>query len=152
MTTESTTALLKQLRAAILTTPDPEGRRVSDTLGTVAQGRLWLGHGPDDAAYPHGTLRLFSQRYSLHGVRLQGMLEVMLFARPRSQTSALELLADLCVGALLQYADGSSGLLRAEPAQRDTLPAVEEPGDADVVQIRLLFDVVAFPLQLSQYS
>lgn len=152
MTTLSTVTLIKQLRAALLTVPDAEGRTLGTTLGTVATGRLWLGNGPDNASYPHGTLRLYSQRYDAGGARLEATLEVMLFHRPRAKLSTLEGLADLAIGALLQYADGSSGLLRAQPRQRDTLPVVEEPADAEVCQIRLLFDVIAFPQQLTQYS
>jgi hypothetical protein len=151
MGTTSTTALLKALRAQLLTGADAEGRTAGDALGPVATARLWIGVAPDDAAFPYGVMRLQGQRFGLGGVRLDAELELLLFGRPRSEQASTEGLADLCVGALLQFADASDGLLTAQALQRDTMDPVEEPGDSDIVQIRCLFRVIAYPTQLSQY-
>jgi hypothetical protein len=100
-----------------------------------------------------GVLRLKNRRLGGdHGERDLMELEVMLYARPRSQKAAMEGIADRMDQAMLRYSDRTSGLVGTFPGRsRTTLPPFKEPADGDVVQIMLEYTLVVWPAYLTQY-
>jgi hypothetical protein len=78
-------------------------------------------------------------------------LEVMLFARPRSQQAAMEEAADACDEAMLRYQNLDADLVGNWGRLRNTLPVMTEPADREVVQIRLMYTLVVYPDHLTQY-
>ena len=149
MSTTSTANIWRTVRSRILGYQPPTGA----TLQTRLSGRLYYVQAPDNAPWPHGigTLRLPSSG-AYNSERLDGELELMLYDRPRSKAEALEDMADVADQAMLRYADGSSGLVFSRERRRDTLPAFLPPADREVVAIRLVFQLVVWPLYLTQHA
>jgi hypothetical protein len=149
MTTTSTANLWRQMRVRLLTYVPRSGA----TLRTRIGDRLYYVQAPDNAAWPHGiaTLRLPNDG-AYNGERLEGELEVLLYDRPRSKQEALEDMADIADQAMLRYADGTSGLVFSRERRRDTLPANLPPADREVCGIRLVYQLVVWPLFLTQHA
>ena len=149
--TASWTDIYKAVRTRLLTFAPKTG----STVGTLLGNRLYILQGPDTAVFPYGIMRIQSgfQSGQYKGERLAGELEIMLFARPRSQQQALNLVADTCDQAFLRYHDGSSaGLIFSRERMRNDLPAYGAEVDREVVQIQLLYQLVVWPTYLTQYA
>lgn len=155
MSTGTSDALSTQLRNRLLgfipANPPLGYTSLNTRLGgaTPGAGRLWKDAAPDTAAYPFGIMRLIN-RVSLNE-RERMDLEVVLYGRPRSQAVAIEDAADLCDAAMLNYRDPTSGLIFSHERQRDTLPPPTDPADREVVQVRLVYSLIVWPILLSQY-
>jgi hypothetical protein len=149
MTTTSTANVWRQVRSRILTYQPPTGT----TLQARLVGRLYHVQAPDDAPWPHaiGVLRLRTDG-AYNGDRKEGELEVTLYDRPRSRAEALEDMADVVDQAMLRYADGSNGLVFSREGRRDTLPAFLAPADREVCAIRLVYQLVVWPVYLTQHA
>lgn len=153
MSTVSLITLFQQIRAHILAYEHPNGSTVGDTLGTEAQGRLYYVAAPDNVNTPYAVGRLVNIGGSLGGVRLRADLEIMIYDRPRARQLAAENLADLIQGALIGLRQATSGLVFTCGAiTRDSLPPAPSPGDASLVQVRLMTEVIAYPEFLTQYA
>lgn len=163
--TTSTTALELALRTRLLTFTAMDGATLADTLGTTATGAGSIGalfweKAPDKMLGPDGLplkrwgiARLANRRSRGDGQDGElAELEVMLFARPRSEKATLEACADCCDQAMLRYADTSSGVIGCWGKTRSTLPPLVSPADTEVVQIRLVYTLVLWPAYLTQYS
>jgi hypothetical protein len=168
VSTESTTGLEAVLRSRLLNfSPLGNGTTVAQEIGSTASGAgvdgtLYWDRAPDnidqlmaDQELPlrWGVLRLKNRRLGGdHGERDLMELEVMLYARPRSQKAAMEGIADRMDQAMLRYSDRTSGLVGTFPGRsRTTLPPFKEPADGDVVQIMLEYTLVVWPAYLTQY-
>lgn len=148
MSTASTDAIATTLRTHLLTfEPAPD----AGTLGDVLGERLYRDAAPDSPTYPYGVMRLINRVVdgAYNGDRESMDLEVQLFHRPRRATATLETAADRCDIAMQRYADASDGLLFSRERTRDTLPPFPEPADREVVQIRLVYPLVAWPTYLT---
>lgn len=167
MSTESTTALEATLRTRLLEfEPLGGGGSVALELGSTESGagqdgNLYWDRAPDnldrlmsDLGLPlrWGVLRLKNRRRSDENPERElAELEVMLYARPRSQKAALEGIADRMDQAMRRYRDMTSGVVACWGATRNTLPPFKEPADNDVVQIMLEYTLVLWPAYLTQY-
>lgn len=152
MSTVSTVRLFQQLRDRILGFTTPDGESPADELGSGVNGRLFYAQAPDDVTTPYVVATLVNQQITMQGSRLRADLELMVYDRPRSRQAAAEHLADWIKGALIGYRDKTSGLVFTNPPTSDSLPPVPSPGDADLVQVRVVAEVVAYPLYLTQYA
>lgn len=160
MSTDSTTDLETALRTRLLTFTAMDGATLADTLGASltgsgSDGKLYWDAAPDNVTESSGRwgiLGLKNRRTRGDGQDGElAELEVMLFARPRSQKQTLEACADLCDQAMLRYRDTSSGVIGCWGKLRSTLPPMTSPADAEVVQIRLVYTLVLWPAYLTQY-
>jgi len=79
-------------------------------------------------------------------------LEINVYHRPRLRASIAEDLADLVQSALLRWHDSSSGLVFAQGCERATIPPLPAPADRELVHVRLVCQLVAWPLFLTQYA
>lgn len=145
--TLTTEGLLQAARTQLLTHQTPAGDTLADTLAD----RLYLDQAPDTVTFPYGVLR-FQNRQRVQNMRIRGDLELMLFDRPRSKAAALGASADIAEEALLGWRDASDGLVWSDDCQRDVMPTFDAPADHEVVQLRLLFEIVAYPRLLTQYA
>jgi hypothetical protein len=147
-TTTTTTALLAALRLRLLTFQPMDG---DDPLATRLVGGLGATV-PDGASFPYGALRLMNHAASCNDVRRTAQLEVQLYCQPRENLGELEAIADVVEQALHGYADSAGGLVKCRLSDRDTLPRFPKPADAELGAIRLVFDLVTFPLFITQYD
>ncbi len=152
MSTASSVALFQLLRTRILGFHTPDGDSPGDQLGTGTSGRLFYAQAPDDVTTPYATARLINRQVSMQGTRERMDLEVMLFDRPRSRQVIAEELSDWIRGALTGFRDHSNGFVMTNPPSGDTMPQTPSPGDADLVQIRIVAEVISYPKYLTQYS
>ena len=167
MSTESTTDLERTLRTRLLTfVPLGALGPVEDVIGTTsggagADGKLFWDRAPDNidgratgSTDPTlwGVLRLKNRRSSDENAEREvAELEVMLYARPRSQKATLEGIADRMDQAMHRWRDATSGFLGTIGKTRNTLPPFKEPAASDVVQIMLEYTLVVWPAYLTQY-
>jgi hypothetical protein len=160
----STAGLLASLRTRLLTFERLEGESLADILGTTENGagidgKLYLVQAPDNITKPEnspsrwGVMRIKNRRTggTEQSARDLIELEVMLFARPRSQQAAMEEAADACDEAMLRYQNLDADLVGNWGRLRNTLPVMTEPADREVVQIRLMYTLVVYPDHLTQY-
>jgi len=157
MSTASSVDLFLVLRTRILTFVTPDGDSPGDQLGTDPGGRVFYAQAPDDVTTPYAIARFINRQVTQQGTRERVDLELMLFDRPRSRQAIAEELADWIKGALIGYRNGStaprsSGLVMVNPPSGDTMPQTPSPGDADLVCIRILAEVISYPRYLTQYS
>jgi hypothetical protein len=148
--TTSTAGMYQTLRTRLLTYQPPDS---APTLASRLTD-LFINAAPDDVAYPYGTMRLLNRDEdgAYNGDREATDLEVMLYHRPRAKAMDLEACGDVCDQAMKGYADATSGLLFSRSRQRDTLPQFPEPADREIVGIRLLYPVVAWPRLLTDVA
>jgi hypothetical protein len=157
--TQSTVTLFQQLRKHILEFEPPANVPLSVTLGDELDGRFWLNAGPtpdedpeSDPIYPYVVGRFLNQQITQAGQRWRADFEIYVYDRPRSRQLAAETIADRILGALLGYRDARYGFVMANPPTKDTLPPTPPPGDRELVQVRLVAEIVAYPQLLEQYA
>lgn len=150
--TDSTTLIFQTIRAHVLGYDQPNsGGAVRDDIDE----RFWLNAGaaPDlGGQYPHVVGRLINQQTKKESGRLRADLELYVFHRPRKLQADAELIADRIVGALLGYKEGGAGFLTIGNAARDTLAPVPPPGDRELVQVRIVADLIAYPDFIAAHS
>jgi hypothetical protein len=159
----STAGLLATLRDRLLNFDRLAGDTLATILGTSAGagsgGKLFIVQAPDNVTDPAnapsrwGVMALKNRRTGGTEQSARDMidLEVMLFARPRSQQAAMEEAADACDEAMLRYQNLDADLVGNWGRLRNTLPVMTEPADREVVQIRLMYTLVVYPDHLTQY-
>lgn len=150
MTTTSTEQLLIAIRTRILSYVD----YAAVTNDSIVAGRLYRLAAPDDVAPPYGVMALKSPQLvdGTDALKLAGDLEVQWFGRPRASQPAIEALGDRTVSALLTWRDASSGLAYIASATAESLPPFTAPADKELVQVRVLARLKAFPVFLSRLS
>lgn len=152
MGTGSTVTLFQQLRNRVLTAQLANGTLpLSQTIGERFYYNLST---PPDAEliYPFLSGRLINQQISGGGQRLRADFEVMVIDRPRSRLLAVETIADRVEGALHGYREARWGFVMANPPKRDTIEPPPPPGDRELVQVRLVFEIIAYPQRLADYA
>lgn len=145
--------LYQQLRTRMLTFAPLTGSSVSSSLGE----RMYVVQAPDDATFPYGVMRIMNSQTNVNdglGDRMEFDLEVMLYARPRSQQFTLEAVADVIQSSFLRYrnAPTDGGFIFSRQSQRDTIPMLTEPVDREVCTIMIRTHFQAWPAYLTQYS
>lgn len=154
--TTSTGTLAATLRTQ-LRTFQASGSPTPDTLADVLKGQgIYVVQGPAQIAagdYPYGIMRLQSRRRpgEYAGERETMELELQLFGRPRSEQTNIETYADIADQAMLRYLNGSSGIIFSGSGHRDTLPVMAPPADREVVAVRCVYDLIVWPVYLTQY-
>jgi hypothetical protein len=167
VSTESTVDLRSTLRNRLLTfVPLGGGETVASALGSTdsgasADGNLFYDRASDNIdkklresnlPLQWGVMRLKNRRASDENAEREvAELEVMLYARPRRLSGAMESIADTMDQAMRRYRDMSSGVIGCVGRTRNTLPPFKEPADSDVVQIMLEYTLVLWPAYLIQY-
>lgn len=148
--TDSLGKIFQTIRARVLAFETASGETVGDDVG----GRFYYASAPNPGAstYPCLVGRLINQQITAGQGRLRGDLEVMVYDRPRARQLAAETIADRVTAALLSYRDGTAGFLLVTPRTRDSLEPTPPPGDRELVQIRLVFEVIAYPTMLFDYA
>jgi hypothetical protein len=137
--------LVREFRVRLLTYRPAEGVA---TLAERLLGGLSYGSPPDAAEYPYAAFRFMNVRPTpdKQDPRWQGTCELFLFFRPRSAREALEEAADVAVAALNTWRDVVTGVHRVSLTDRDTMPAFSEKADPEVIQARLVSDLLFFPV------
>lgn len=120
------------------------------TIGSLLPGGFQYIQAADGLKTAHAVGRLGFRREN-NGLRLEGTLEVQIYARPRSKQEDVEHIADLMQEALLQWADARSGVVFSGGDVRDSLPIFPDPADREVAGVRIVFDVVCWPYYLGKY-
>lgn len=149
--TSSTLAVVQAIRTQLYNFQQSGTNSVSSSLGT----RLYVNQPPDNVTFPYAVMRLVNQisNTEYRGDRQTASVEIMIYDRPRSNTSRAEGVADNIDGAMtrlrLQDADG---IMFGRSRLRDTIPPMTDPADREVVAIRLLYDIAMWPQFLTQYS
>jgi hypothetical protein len=149
-TTTSTYASLRDKLLAFV----PEGGGAPDTLQQRLTGGLWILQPKDTVSYPYGVMRLQDRETDgdYNGDRETLALELQLFGRNRAQQMAIEAMADTADEALLRFKDVTGGLMFSRSRQRDSIPAGSNPTDHEVVAVRMLYPLVAWPGFLTKYA
>ncbi len=158
----STAGLLATLRDRLLNFTRLSGSSLAEILGSTAtgsgiDGKLYIVQAPDNVTTVSpsrwAVMALKNRRTGGTEQSARDMidLEVMLFARPRSQQAAMEDAADACDEAMLRYQNLDADLVGNWGRTRNTLPVMTEPADREVVQIRLMYTLVVYPDHLTQY-
>lgn len=132
----------------------PVGAPLRAAFGGGTNARFYLDRAPDNAAFPNAIARLMNQGRpgTYNGERIRADLEIMLFARDKSQAADLEAIADVIDQSMLRMRDNSSGLMFSRGGERDTLPPAAEPEARGVVQIRLVYPLAIWPRYLTRYA
>jgi hypothetical protein len=148
--TDSLAKIFQTIRARVLAFETLSG----ETVGDDVEARFYYASAPSPGptTYPCLVGRLINQQITPGLARLRADLELMVYDRPRARQLAAATIADRVTAALLSYRDGSSGFLLVTPRSRDSLEPTPPPGDRELVQIRMTFEVIAYPALLSQYA
>ncbi|MES2524037.1 MAG: hypothetical protein V4617_15125 [Gemmatimonadota bacterium] len=152
MPTDGTTAQLTALIAYLLAFAPRGG---GPTIGATLGGRLWAIRAPDDAVYPHGTLRFTGggQAGDDSGSRKEGRIELKLLGRPLKQSIAVEYAADVAEQAFLKYSTNEHGLLDVRAlVLRETLEPPPFPGDRSVAHVHAVWAYSWWPNYRTQYA
>lgn len=148
MATTSTNAILDQIRTRLLTFQPPAA---AATLTTRLGGRLWIDWAPDTAAFPYGIMRVVDNTratdYDANRDVIQ--LEVMIHGNKRTQSDDVEDAADVCDMAMNDYSDSTSGMVFCRNRSRSTAPATEDPAYRENAIVRLVYELVVYPLYLN---
>lgn len=149
MPTDTTAQLYDAIRTRLLTFAPADG---TDTLAASLAGGLAFVVPPDNAPTPYAAIRLTDVRHrrSQRG-RLTVEVEALFIHRPRSNARALERLVDVADQAMLGWTDATGGLIACTGHRRQTLPPFRESDDPELVQIRVLYDLIVWPSYLTQY-
>lgn len=140
--TDSTTAILGTLRAALLAYRTASGEGMPSVLND-----LWIHRAPNQTVMPYGVLRLFGRQTSgAHNSRREtALFEITLSCRPVTQLPTLERVADWCDEAMTQYVAIAQGLMFSRERQRDTMPFAGPPVDSETGTIRLVYSLTLWP-------
>ena len=144
MATTSTTSLQDQLRTRLLTFN-------TNALDAIVTD-LWIDYPPDTATFPYGVMRIVdnTQDTDYDANRFTVQLEVMIYGNKRSQMQAVENAADACDRAMIDYVDSTSGITWARGRTRATAPATNDPAFRESATVRLVYELVVYPLYLNQ--
>lgn len=155
--TTSTIELYEKLGAVINAFTDGV-TTVASLIGSGASARLYADSAPDFQTWPgtYAVMRIINNVTSDFGSgdRLDFDIEIMIFARPRGgvagQIRNAHKLADLIEGAFLRYTLGTTtdGLIYITGRTRDALPAGTGDIDREVIQLRLVFSALTWPMYL----
>jgi hypothetical protein len=133
---------------------NPEGADVP--LRGTFTGGLHNLRAPDNAEFPHGTLRLFNRRNAdLDDASLEeeGHLEVQLFGRDNKQIVLVERAMDIVEEALLNYHTDQVGVFTLRSLlNRSTMPPFPAPANAEIVHVRAVFRYTWWPTYRTQYA
>jgi hypothetical protein len=145
MTTTSTTGWLAAIRTQLLTNVH-ESATLDDVLTA-----LYIKRAPDKAVFPYGIMRIVddSTNPNYDANRLTIQLEVMIHGNKDSHATVVEDAADLCDIALNEYVDSSSGITWSRARSRSTAPATSDPAYRENSVVRLLYELVVYPLFLN---
>lgn len=144
MATTSTVSYLDQIRTRLLSF-------TSNALSTALGARLWIDAAPDTAGFPYGIMRVVdnSQSTEYDANRYVVQLELMIYGNKRSQAAAVEDAADLADKSMIDYVDATSGITWCRARTRATTPASEDPAFRENVSVRLVYELVVYPLYLN---
>jgi hypothetical protein len=153
MATDTLAAVYRAIRTRLLTF-EPMGGGSMPTLAERLAGGISILTPPDDAPMPYMAIRLQNMRGSLReqGGRLTAELELMAFHRPREMADDLEVLVDVADQAMRQWAYTGDGSIVCVGLRRDTLPPFRDDADPEVVQVRVVYDLIIRPAYLTQYT
>jgi hypothetical protein len=138
MSTDSTVALNKTVVARL-----------------IAAGitHMYVTQAPDLAVFPYGVLRRINvvSAPEYNNTRENFDFEITIYGRPRSTEQAVEALADIAEQSLLGWRESGPtlGLSFGRSVRRDTLPPPPDPGDRELVQVRLLISCATWPRYLT---
>lgn len=167
ITTDSTTALYTAIRAAALAFEDPMVADPQYQLAALLAGvnggqdRIFARNVPNvnNVVFPYVTLLL--DRITTpgsNGYREGARMEMQVVGRPASQGPLVEFIADRldrCFLSLrLSSAPGDAtdyGLVTCRNRQRSTLPPFTTPAESDTYGVRMVFDLILWPRELTQY-
>lgn len=155
MATTSTTSILQTIRSRLLTFV-PSGSSTLATLlgstssGAGSDGKLYLVQAPDNITGFYGVMRVLDmpQEGLDGGAMVRGMVELILYGRPRSQQSAVERMADVATEAWTNwlYTEVTGNCIAARDVDnRISMPPFGEPADRELVAVRLLLRFMATP-------
>lgn len=146
MTTTSTKGWLASIRTQLLNS-EHDGQTLDEVLSA-----LYIKRAPDKAVFPYGIMRIVddSTNPNYDANRLTIQLEVMIHGNQDSHATVVEDAADLCDVALNEYVDSSSGITWSRARSRSTAPATSDPAYRENSVVRLLYELVVYPLYLNQ--
>lgn len=148
MSTESTAGITKQLVARLLDAA-PEPLTGGGTVRELLSDRVYVRRPPDSVVYPFAVVNLALRTDpNFDNSRMTGSFECTVFARPLTRAEQCEEIADRIMQAFAGYKSAVQGLTFVSGLQRDALPAFHDPADSDVTAIRVVAQVVVWPLLL----
>jgi hypothetical protein len=155
VSTASKVATLQVLRTRLLSYTPSGGQSGATRLGTLtgaaSDGKLYIGQAPDTVTYPYGVLRWLDWRQQGEdgGYLRRPIAELALFHRQRAQEAALQAIADQFERALRKWDATGGDVVHVFDLTRQTI-YYEAPADRELVQERLLIEVLASPSYLTQ--
>jgi hypothetical protein len=115
--------------------------------------RVYVSQAPDLAVFPYAVVRKINAQSApeYQNARENFELEMMFFGRPRATEQAVEALADTAVASMLTWVESGAtlGLSFTDRYSRDSLPPPGDPGDRELVQVRVLFECSSWPRYLT---
>lgn len=154
MSVASLVSIEQTIRTRLLTFTPLSGTTLATLIGSTtggagSSGKLYLSQAPDDVTGFYGVMRLIDmpQQGLDGGFMVRGLLELILYGRPRSQQSAVERMADIVTEAWnhYRYTEATGRCLVArDVTNRATIP-YEAPADRELVAVRLLLPFMATP-------
>jgi hypothetical protein len=141
-----TNAILAGIRTRCLAYTPPSGA----TLASLVTSRFYRGAAPDSAAFPYVVARIIANATDADygGRRAELAVEIIAYGRPRSAAPTVETIMDRIDQALLGYIgrdDTDRGIVFAQDRMRMTVPELPAPADRELVQVRSVFRLVAWP-------
>lgn len=157
MATDRSTTLMALIRARLLGFTTRDAVSMSTYLGSGASARLYGIRPPDTVDWSAGVIGIYRLMNRLadgadRGLRETVDVELLLMARPLTQSLAVERAADVADQAMLNWADATQGLVFCRRRQRDTLVPDSVPMDTEVVTVRCVYPLVVWPQFLVQYA
>lgn len=145
-------AVLETVRTRVLTHPigSTTGDRLSDF---IPAGNVWLVQPPDNPTYPFVVIRcdLAHTDGAYNQQRVEGLLEVLLYARGENNRLTLERATDCVEAALVRYWERTgTSLIFSRDTVRDQFPPPVEPVDRQQVGARVAAQLVYWPQYLQR--
>lgn len=123
------------------------------TSAPYSIARVYISQAPDAAVFPYIVFRKINGTSApeYQNARENFEIEFMIFGRPRSMEQAVEALGDTVLAAMLTWTESGAtlGLTFAQSYQRDSLPPPPDPGDRELVQVRIAFQCATWPRYLT---
>lgn len=155
MSVTTLSAIEQSIRTRLLTFNSNALRTALGTAtGAGSDGKLYIDQPPDNIAHPYGVMRVadFPVAGLDGGAMVRGILEVMLYGRPRSQGPALKAAGALVLDAWQDFADTTAGnaqCLVARDATSLSLVPYADPNDRELVVCRILLPFTVTPTFLA---
>lgn len=126
------------------------GKSARDLIGE----RLHIDSLPDGTpSFPCAVMRLQTSSVGrMHGMKLDGDLELLVHGKPRTQRTAVSAVADLFDQCMISLCENRHGLIICHGNSRLSMPRGTDPVDSEVTTTRLTYTLSIWPAFLTSLT